>query len=261
MPKIQSNYLHVLVTRYNVGLYSPHTGLVDAEQWMAHRLPIFENYCLPSILGQSCQDFIWLLCLDERTPHRLIDQIVSLLPEHITPLMIGPGRSYARIKDAILKLVPNTVRFIVTQQHDNDDFLATDYIENVHRALWDSRDLPYLMDTELIYIVKEENMKMHISNIADRIGVNYATPFCVVVEDRQSAMTCMHIGHAKLRQFIPRFFLISGLCSGRVVHELNLSPKDRDSGQVVTEDMIETLSCKFGVNTDRIMGLWRSSQL
>lgn len=262
MPKIQSNYLHLIITQYNVGLYGSRAQQIDPKEWMVHRLPLFTNYCLPSILNQSCQDFIWLVLFDERTPRLLLDQVVPLLSEpNILFGLIKPGRSYYRMKDFISKFVPKTVRFLVTQQHDNDDFLATNYIEQVQEALKESRDLPYILDTDLTYILKEEVMKVQAVNAEQQCpNPDYATPFYVVVEERQEALTCMHIGHMKVRQHVPRYFIVKGLHNGCVVHGKNISLRDRDGGTVITLDTILRLTEQFGISPERLTGLWQLLQ-
>jgi len=53
------NYRHVMITRFNVMFRDlAHTRAagkgLDAA-WLAERFDLFERYCLPSVLAQTCQ--------------------------------------------------------------------------------------------------------------------------------------------------------------------------------------------------------------
>src|ERR1700735_3717087 len=61
---------HVILTRFNVRYEEdsavPSIG-VDPG-WLQERFRLFEKYCLPSVLGQTDQNFRWLLFFDRATP-------------------------------------------------------------------------------------------------------------------------------------------------------------------------------------------------
>ena len=62
-------FKHYIMTRFNTGLYDPGARIrVSADQWMQHRIKLFTAFTLPSIMGQSCQNFTWLVLMDEQTP-------------------------------------------------------------------------------------------------------------------------------------------------------------------------------------------------
>lgn len=53
---------HYLLTRFNLSLWQEDkNGLtIDREEWIRKRLKLFETYCLPSVVGQTCQEFRWI---------------------------------------------------------------------------------------------------------------------------------------------------------------------------------------------------------
>jgi hypothetical protein len=68
-----AEFRHYIMTRFNVGLPARAAGLgLSPEQWMDHRLRLFTTMTLPSIRGQTCQNFTWLVLMDRRTPERYI---------------------------------------------------------------------------------------------------------------------------------------------------------------------------------------------
>ena len=62
-------FKHYVTTRFNAGLYRPEARIhISADEWMRHRIKLFTTFTLPFIMGQSCQNFTWLVLIDQRTP-------------------------------------------------------------------------------------------------------------------------------------------------------------------------------------------------
>jgi len=61
---------HFLLTRFNLNLWrhDKNGDEIDREKWLGERLQLFETYCLPSVVGQTCLDFVWILLIDANTP-------------------------------------------------------------------------------------------------------------------------------------------------------------------------------------------------
>ena len=64
------SFHHFILTRFNLPLwqYDKHNRRIEGTKWLEKRLVLFESYCLPSVVGQSFQNFIWILLCDENTP-------------------------------------------------------------------------------------------------------------------------------------------------------------------------------------------------
>jgi hypothetical protein len=68
-------FRHFLITHFNISrgdakLNADNVPIdrdgqpVRTAEWLEHRFMLFERYCLPSILGQTNQDFIWFIRYD-----------------------------------------------------------------------------------------------------------------------------------------------------------------------------------------------------
>lgn len=67
------NYTHLIVTRFNLQLWDGAKPLDVA--WLAHRFELFEQYCYPSVVGQTEQNFKWFVSLIEKledAPHTIL---------------------------------------------------------------------------------------------------------------------------------------------------------------------------------------------
>ena len=72
---------HFIVTRFNLPLFKAKVegkvvGNLD-ETWLAGRFDLFERYCLPSVKGQTCQNFRWIVLFDAATPQKFKDRFKS----------------------------------------------------------------------------------------------------------------------------------------------------------------------------------------
>ena len=106
---------HVILTRYNIGLYDRD----DAEEWMAHRMPLFER-TRESVLSQE-GEFEWVLCMDKRTPNRWLQEIIR------------------DSRMAISHEHPNTYKpdgWTITTRLDNDDL----YLPGAIKAIQDKAE-------------------------------------------------------------------------------------------------------------------------
>ena len=61
---------HFILTRFNLLLWNKDKegNKVRTMEWLEHRFALFENYCLPSIKNQTCQEFVWIVLFDSTTP-------------------------------------------------------------------------------------------------------------------------------------------------------------------------------------------------
>ena len=67
---------HLLITRFNLnyGDLYPYS-----DDWMAHRMEIFERYCLPSVARQEGREFRWLVYFDRARSASRRARIAALL--------------------------------------------------------------------------------------------------------------------------------------------------------------------------------------
>src|SRR5262245_62661283 len=87
---------HFLLTNFNVRMWyvrrRDRAGRrVRTEEWLAHRWPLFETFCLPSVRNQTSQDFRWLVRFDPATPPHHRERFLALTRDYdpVVPLWRG----------------------------------------------------------------------------------------------------------------------------------------------------------------------------
>jgi hypothetical protein len=132
---------HFLITRFNLKLES-HFGKdkrgndTQTETWLKRRFELFNNYCFPSIQGQSCQDFKWLVLFDKNTLASHLNQIEEFTNKYpnFFPVYSETGAKEKVRKclaDAIHSLSKSKTPYILTTRIDNDDAFHKDLIREV----------------------------------------------------------------------------------------------------------------------------------
>jgi len=125
---------HFVITRFNLRSNDPASARMISPEYLEQRLELFERFCLPTLRGQTRQDFKWLVLFADDTPEDVKARIAAhaqawpnLVPvylprgcEHVGRLVVGP----------YLDRSPQT---LITTRIDNDDGLCRHYIEDVRR--------------------------------------------------------------------------------------------------------------------------------
>ncbi len=140
-----SGIQHFILTRFNLRLWrhDKNGDPVRNREWLENRFELFEKYCLPSIVNQTCKDFIWIILFDSRTPEEFkkrieIDQ--NRCPQ-ITPVYVEPneGQNYAKVFQSSVVKCLNGGRIISTYL-DNDDALDIHFIGDLQKRAADLTD-------------------------------------------------------------------------------------------------------------------------
>jgi len=125
---------HYIVTRFNVGLYDPTTRknpiFLPLDEWMQHRIKLFTTFTLPSIMGQTCQNFTWLVFMDEQTPGPYRQMLANIPYPNMHLIYIsGNGLENQCIADATLRNIRPGDNDLITTRIDNDDAFRADVVE------------------------------------------------------------------------------------------------------------------------------------
>lgn len=137
---------HFILTRFNLRLWNRDKSgsSVRTRDWLDHRFSLFERYCLPSIIGQTCQDFTWIVLFDSQTPDEYksrIDGYKKRCPR-LVPIYVSPqeGRYFAQIfGEEVRKRVVASARVLSTYL-DNDDALSVHFVEDIQMRTEKLRD-------------------------------------------------------------------------------------------------------------------------
>ncbi len=128
---------HLLVTRFN--LRNPEWDVTKNNEklltndWMEERMWFFENFCFPTILAQTNQNFEWLLYFDITTPEKFKTKISELIQNQLNFKVFyidGMPQFYDELKKYI-SAIPNKKPYLITSRIDNDDSVHKDFINEI----------------------------------------------------------------------------------------------------------------------------------
>ena len=137
---------HFILTRFNIRLfrYDKHGRSINKLSWLDERLNLFETYTLPSVIGQTCQDFTWILLVDSQTPESYRERMMGYRKQcqQITFVAVKEehGWQFANIfQQVVNKLLKERGAkegdVCLTTYFDNDDCLNRDYVKDIHDIL------------------------------------------------------------------------------------------------------------------------------
>ncbi|WP_051951581.1 glycosyltransferase [Flavobacterium sp. ASV13] len=129
---------HFIATRFNLKnadwKENKSGNLVLTDEWLEHRFNLFENYCFPSVINQSNQNFTWCIFFDIDTPQNFKEKIFALTAStsNVVPLFIDGMRDLnVSFKNYIRENLNDTDSFIITTRIDNDDIVHQDFVDTI----------------------------------------------------------------------------------------------------------------------------------
>ena len=68
--QVGTDFVHVILTRFNLATPGRESALRNQPGWLAGRFELFERYCLPTLAAQSASParFRWIVYFDDGTP-------------------------------------------------------------------------------------------------------------------------------------------------------------------------------------------------
>lgn len=149
MPDLQ----HVVLTRFNLPIKdfakdrSGQTTLT--EEWLEHRLRLFHDVCVPSMVAQTCRRFRWFLLIDAAGAASLRSRLEPMLGGIDAVILESPNSSAWRAGfRKAFSPIPD--RLLVTRL-DNDDALHPDYMRRAQEILIPyAGDRPDFLDLPLV---------------------------------------------------------------------------------------------------------------
>lgn len=131
---------HFFLTRFNILLWQhdKEGKRVRTTKWLEHRFALFEKYCLPSMMNQTCQDFDWIVLFDSKTPDSFKEKITCYQKEcpQLFPVFVEPekGRFFEKIfQDEIVKRLK--AKRVISTYLDNDDALNVSFVQDLHKRV------------------------------------------------------------------------------------------------------------------------------
>lgn len=163
---IRMTFKHFILTRFNLPIFQPKVGEKKVshldEEYLNYRFDLFERFCLPSVKGQTCQDFRWFVLFDAATPAVFRKRIGSLQEEYdrLIPCFVDTSQvvemdkdylalvdEYDRVVDGVSKrlerdydvsggwplklIIPPLIKEIINDQQDNEpEWYLTTRLDN-----------------------------------------------------------------------------------------------------------------------------------
>jgi hypothetical protein len=126
--------LHIVLTRYNVELPDPRLASRGLDRdWLSHRLSLFSRWTAASMRAQSRKPDRWIVFVNMRTPEPQLGAIRNAVDGVGEIALIDGPLTDERIAEHVSSLLPGSGTLITTRI-DNDDAVASTYIEMVQKA-------------------------------------------------------------------------------------------------------------------------------
>lgn len=197
---ISPKFDHYVITRFNLKL-EPHFSRdkngnpTRTDEWLERRFDLFETVCLPSLQGQTCQEFKWLVLFDRETPEHFKKRIESypkIYPNFI-PLYLESGKPLY-VKNILaqkIAVLPNGgMSGILTTRIDNDDAFHKDMIREIRNFFISNPENCFLnfnygiqYDLMTGVAVKIRYESNHFISLSEKNGENVET---VIIHDHSA---------------------------------------------------------------------------
>lgn len=173
---------YFILSRFNLWLWNKDKrgNKVRSTQWLEHRFLLFEQYCLQSIINQTCKEFDWIVLFDSKTPEIFKEKIRELQTKcpQLKPVFVEPekGRYFAEIfrKEVSIRLTKGAGRLLTTYL-DNDDALDIHFVEDIQRRALDlpSGTFIYYTDgyqyfTDYKYLMRIHYPRNHFVSVVEK---------------------------------------------------------------------------------------------
>jgi hypothetical protein len=183
---------HIVETRFCVRLGG---AALPSPAWQRERLRLFEQFCLPSVAGQTAEDFLWALFCDEDADA----DVLHRLREHeaqLPSLRVVLTRDQGGHRQAVDPLLNHDARSLITTRLDSDDAISTEYLAAVqayaepfvrsqHRDLLVNFAHGYRLDARSGEVFAARMTQSTFHSLLERPG-------------RYRPKTVMHSGHGRI---------------------------------------------------------------
>lgn len=134
-------FKHYIITGFNL----PRENNLDKNgnptmtpEYMEQRFQLFDQFCFPSIYGQTNQNFTWLILFSDKTDPVFIEKINRYrekMPNFI-PLFLNDTEAYQWRGFVTNYIRANTKEeYCITSRLDNDDAYHINYVDRVQKVV------------------------------------------------------------------------------------------------------------------------------
>jgi hypothetical protein len=226
-------FKHFILTRFwfATGPRGANALGQDVPRWLEDRLKLFNSYCLPSVVGQSCQDFRWLIYFDTLAPSNFIERMRDLtapwanievlarnewyVPGRVSPWKDRPPKKSEIINDIVDRVAGET-DWVLTTRYDSDDGLHRDFVKRLHEAVHGPVQEFLNFPNGILFHHGKSYLYRHLSNA-----------FISLLEPVGTIKTVLCAPHMRVNEVGPVRQLSPAPAFLQVVHAANISNKPR----------------------------------
>ena len=164
---ISNTIQHFILTRFNLLLWNKDKegNKVRTRRWLEHRFALFEQFCLPSIIGQTCKNFECIVLFDSTTPEHFKKKVEKYKKEclQLIPIYVEPqnGRHFAEVfRQEVVKRI--SAQRVITTYLDNDDALSIHFVEDLQKRAESLSDGTFINYTDGYQYYTDHNYVMRI---------------------------------------------------------------------------------------------------
>ncbi|NHE56241.1 glycosyltransferase [Cyclobacterium plantarum] len=221
-------FKHFVFTRVNLGFKDligrGNVKLFNLQSWLDYRFNIFYATCLPSIMSQTNQKFIWYIFLDIETPQKYINELHSIIKGHLNIVVLLKEGSFSNVlehaRNSILDLGVESFNYLITTRIDSDDMIHKEYINEIQKRFNFQKYAAINFNKGFVY-----DLRFKLLGTA----INKSNPFISVIErvdPLNSFKTVFHVEHSKFIFIKERILIESGeRMWAMTIHDLNIDTK------------------------------------
>ncbi len=209
---------HALLTRFN--LPTPgHEGYIRAApHWLENRFELFERYCTPSVLSQTCKNFRWIIYFDPQTPDWAKTKIEAYARGSVFHAIYREEVPKPVLLADIASVFGGPCEQLLTSSLDNDDMLARFFVERLQEAARGGSRARTIYNYPLGYTYAAGCLYRHR---------DLSNAFASMCEPSAGALTIWHDWHTRLRRYGPMVQLSAEPAWVQVIHGRNVSNRIR----------------------------------
>lgn len=239
-------FKHFVLTCFNVKLSDPKyasKGLGLDRAWLRHRFKLFDRFCYPSVYGQTCQNFKWIVFFDIDTPQIFKNEIDRYCYwTNLIPVFIHGNEIINEARKIILKNIRNNTKFLITTRLDNDDAIFKDFVFIIQRH-FKNQEFQFLNFTNG-YLLTSRNLYLH---------EHMSNPYISLIEKLQGFKTVWCGEHNKLSAIGPIEQITCEPAWLTVIHGRNLS--NNTTGILQPPSKLRDLYNKFTIKKSLLINI------
>lgn len=207
---------HVLLTRFNLPSAGVERSIREREGWLTNRVALFDRYCVPSVRAQGNRNFHWIIYFDPHSPDWLTRRVREYAASGLFVPVYRAEVSHEQLLSDLRDAVPERAGRLLTTNLDNDDALATDFVDRVQKLSVQEPRTAIFLVTGLIKSGADLYLRVDRDNA-----------FCSVAEPWGNPATCWADWHVLLRRRMPVVEQRGAPAWLQVVHGENVSNRVR----------------------------------